>query len=329
MKIAFLALCLSLPLAAEENTMKSAADKFLATLDEAQRETVARPFADEARGNFRYTPRERGGMPLKEMSEAQRTAAMDLLKTALSEKGLLKATQIVTLEGVLADLEKRPGFRDAGKYYLTLFGSPGDQSGWGWKFEGHHLSLNYTVANGEVAVTPSFFGANPAEVRQGPHKGLRVLKAEEELARALVQSLSKSGAETVIFSENPPAEILTGEQRKVTALEPVGVLAADMTESQRQALLELISEYTGRHRKDLAEADMRKIKTAGIDKVRFGWAGGTQPGEAWYYRIQGPSFLMEAANTQNQANHIHTTWRDFEGDFGRDLLGEHYHGHEE
>jgi hypothetical protein len=156
-----------------------------------------------------------------------------------------------------------------------------------------------------------------------------MLEAEEDLARALLQNLIESGSKTVVFNDKAPAEILTGEQRKVSALDPVGVPAADMTNDQKQALLDLISEYTGRHRKDLAEVDMKKIKAAGIDKVRFGWAGGTQPGEAWYYRIQGPTFLMEAANTQNQANHIHTTWRDFEGDFGRDLLGDHYRGHNE
>jgi hypothetical protein len=263
------------------------------------------------------------------MDEKQKDAAMKLLEAALSDKGKLKAMQIITLEGVLREMEKNPEYRDPGKYYVSIFGKPGDEKGWGWKFEWHHLAINYTVVGGkEVSVTPSFFAANPAEVREGEHKGLRVLKAEEDLAMALVNVLLEGGKKEVVFSEKAPGEILTAESRKATALDPVGIPASEMSEAQKKALLELITEYTGRHRKDLADADMAKIEKAGIDKIRFGWAGGTKRGEAWYYRVQGPTFLMEAANTQNNANHIHATWRDFEGDFGRDILSEHYRQHE-
>ena len=169
----------------------------------------------------------------------------------------------------------------------------------------------------------------PRKSSSGPHKGLRVLKAEDELAHALLATLLAAGKTEVIFSDKPPAEILSAENRKVTALEPVGIPAGEMTGAQKKALFDLVSEYTGRHREDLAAADMRAITEAGIDKIRFGWAGGTQPGEAWYYRIQGPTFLMEAANTQNNAKHIHAAWRDFNGDFGRDALADHYKDHED
>lgn len=304
--------------------MEAGAKEFLASLDDAQRRRARFAFGADERRNFRFTPQERSGLPLKDMNAGQRAAALDLLGSALSDRGKLKATRILLLESVLADLEQRPDFRDAGKYYVSIFGEPGDPAGWGWKFEGHHLALNYTLRNGRVAVTPSFFGANPADVRDGPHRGLRVLQAEDDLAHELLRSLLESGRKQVIFSDKAPGDILSGESRKATALQAVGLPAADMTPEQRQLLLGLVGEYTGRHRKDLAEADMRKILKAGADKIHFGWAGGTQPGEAWYYRIQGPTFLMEAANTQNHANHIHATWRDFTGDFGRDLLGEHY-----
>lgn len=332
MKVPLLILLFSLPLAAEElpsiAAMKSAATAFLGSLDEAQRAKAAFPFHGDERENFRFTPQTRTGLPLKEMDEKQRAAAMKLLEAALSDKGRLKAMQILTLESVLATLENRPEYRDNGKYYVSIFGKPGDEKAWGWKFEGHHLALNYTIAGGkEIAVTPSFFGANPGEVREGPHKGLRVLKAEDELGHALLGVLLEAGKKEVIFSDKAPAEILSGENRKATALEPVGIPASAMSAAQKKALFDLVSEYTGRHRKDLADADMKKITAAGIDKIRFGWAGGTKPGEAWYYRIQGPTFLMEAANTQNNANHVHTTWRDFEGDFGRDILAEHYRQH--
>ncbi len=305
----------------------AAAEKFLATLDPAQKTKAALPFTADERENFHFTPHERAGLPLKEMTDAQREAAMTLLDSALSEKGKLKVTQIMTLEGVLAEIEKNPAYRDAGKYYVTIFGTPGDAKGWAWRFEGHHLSVNITLVEGKgISVTPSFLGSNPAEVREGKHKGLRVLAAEEDLARTLVSTLLAAGKSEVVFSEKPPGEILTAEKRTVTALDPVGTLAADMTEAQRTALITLIAEYTGRYRSEIAAADMEKIKTAGIDKIRFGWAGGTKPGEAYYYRIQGPTFLMEAANVQNSANHVHAAWRDFTGDFGRDLLREHYSG---
>jgi hypothetical protein len=332
MKRPLLALLLALPCAAAEPSsvaaMKSAADAFLRSLDDEGRGKARFPFASDQRENFRFTPQVRSGLPLKEMDEAQRAAAMALLDAALSERGKLKAMQIITLEGVLLEIEKRPEVRDPGRYHVSIFGEPGDPAGWGWKFEGHHLALNYTVVGGkEVAVTPSFYGANPGEVREGAHRGLRVLRAEEELARALVLVLLEGGKSEVVFSEKPPAEILSAENREATALEPVGIAAEGMSAAQKKALFDLISEYTGRHRKDLAEADMAKIAKAGIGKIRFGWAGGTAPGEAWYYRIQGPTFLMEAANTQNDANHVHVTWRDFTGDFGRDMLAEHYRLH--
>ena len=332
MKFPLLALVFALPLAAEElpsiAAMQSAATAFLASLDEAKRDKAVFAFAADDRENFRFTPQIRSGLPLKEMDAAQRAAAMKLVDAALSDKGHLKAMQIMTLEGVLADIEQKPEFRDSGKYYLSVFGKPGAATGWGWKFEGHHLSLNYTIADGShISVTPSFFGANPADVRSGPRQGLRVLKAEDELAHALLGTLLETGHKEVIFSDKAPAEILTAENRQATALVPVGLPASDMSEAQRKALLELISEYTDRHRPDLAAADLHKIETAGIAKIRFAWAGGTHPGEAWYYRVQGPTFLLEAANTQNDANHIHATWRDFADDFGHDILSEHYHQH--
>src|SRR5690606_37021285 len=221
--------------------MKTAADAFLASLDDAKRSKAAFDFGADDRENFRFTPRERTGLPLKEMDEAQNAAAIRLLEAALSEKGKLKAMQIMTLESVLRELEKNPVYRDPGKYYVSIFGKPGDEKGWGWKFEGHHLSLNYTVVGGKVAVTPSFFAANPAEVREGEHKGLRVLAAEEDLAMALANALLDGGKKDVLFSDKAPGEILTAENRKATALEPVGTSAADMSEGEKKALRELIS----------------------------------------------------------------------------------------
>ena len=329
MRNLLLGLLFTLPLRAGEPAPPpaDAADQFLASLDPAQKTKAALPFTSDERENFRYTPRERAGLPLKEMTDAQRVAAMTLLHSALSEKGLLKTAQIMSLEGVLAEIEQDPIKRDPAQYYLAIFGTPRDPKGWGWRFEGHHLSINLTFVAGKgISVTPSFMGTNPAEVRAGAKKGLRVLAAEEDLARALATTLLAAGKSTVIFSEQAPAEILSFENRKATVLDPVGILSSDLTGTQRSALLTLISEYTGRYRPEIAATDMAKIKAAGLENIRFGWAGSTEPGHAYYYRIQGPTFLMEAANTQNNANHVHATWRDFTGDFGRDLLGEHFNG---
>lgn len=332
MKIPALLLALSLPLLAEDHSSASAgvtaAEQFLNSLDAEQRTKAALPFQDDERENFRYVPRNRAGLQLKEMKAAQKQAAMALLDSALSEKGKLKVEQIILLEGILAEMEKNPSYRDDGKYYVTVFGKPDTKEPWGWRFEGHHVSINLTYADGKViSATPSFMGTNPAEVREGKHKGLRVLADEEDLARALVSGLLADDKNEVIFSKQPPREIISGEDREVTALEPVGIPAGEMSETQREGLVALISAYTGRYRADIAKKDMEKIQAAGIEKIRFGWAGGTKPGEAYYFRIQGPTFLMESANVQNNANHIHSTWRDFTGDFGRDILREHYKHH--
>lgn len=330
MKILLISLVLAMPLYAKELPAPvltaTAAANFLATLEPAQKAKANLPFDGDERENFHFTPRDRAGLPLKEMTDAQREAAMKLLDSALSEKAKLKITQIMTLEGLLAEMEKDPVKRDPGKYGLIVFGTPGDPKGWGWRFEGHHLSFNITWVGEKSSVTPSFLGSNPGEVRAGRLQGLRVLAAEEDLARTLVSTLVATGKPAVIFSEKPPVEIITAENRTATALDPVGVPASEMTETQRSALLTLIAEYTGRYRSEVAATDMAKIKAADTEKVRFGWAGGTQPGEAYYYRIQGPTFLMEACNVQNDANHVHAAWRDFDGDFGRDLLSEHYQG---
>ncbi len=329
MKTFTLCLIFALPLAAKDAPPAPlcaiAASQFLDSLDPAQRTKASMPLDAPDRENFRYTPQEnRSGLPLKEMTDAQRAAAMKLLESALSEKGQLKVTQIMSLESILAETDKRPGFRDPNKYFVSIFGTPGDPKGWGWRFEGHHISLSFTLVDGKkVALTPSFLGSNPGEVREGPRVGLKVLAAEEELSRTLVTTLLYDEKSSVIFSEKPPAEILSGESRKVTALEPVGLPANEMSEIQRKGLIQLISEYTGRYRKEFVAADMAKIENAGIDKIRFGWSGSIKPGEAYYYRVQGPTFILEACNIQNNANHVHAVWRDFEGDHGRDILAEH------
>lgn len=301
-----------------------AAEAFLQSLRPEQRKKATFPLDDEERENWHYVPMDRAGLSLKEMDQTQKRAAMDILRQAMSDKGLLKAEQIISLEGVLAKLENNPQKRDMEKYWVAVFGEPGMETAWALRFEGHHLSVNLTFADKQVSVTPTFMGTNPAEVRSGEKQGLRALASEEDQGRELAKSLAANHP-SVVFSDKAPDEILTGQERKYTQLQPVGVLAADMTDDQRALLIKLLQEYTGNYRPDLAEADMKRIAAQGIGNIRFGWAGSLKKGEAYYYRIQGPTFLMEAANTQNNANHMHVVWRDAERDFGRDILGDHHH----
>lgn len=327
---AFLGLAVS-PARAHEPTaateIAAAAEAFLQTLDEPRARQATFPFDSETRDRWDYTPVARQGLSLKAMTEGQKNAAVALANSILSDQGALKAAQIISLESILGAMENRPDFRDPEKYFVSIFGQPGSPRGWGLRFEGHHLSINVTLVGESVSVTPSFMGANPREVRQGPHRGLRPLADEEDLARALAVSLVESGRDQVLFSKQAPEEILTRQERQVQPLRPVGLAAVSWTEAQRAALVELISAYTGRHRAELAAADWEKIRQAGLDQVHFGWAGSLKLGEAFYYRVQSPTFLLECANTQNDANHIHTVWRDFDGDFGRDLLLEHMESH--
>jgi hypothetical protein len=310
--------------------MAMAAKAFLGSLDDTQRARASIAFDAEERENWNFVPKQRAGIPWGELRPHQTPLAMALLSNGLSQRGMLKATTIMSLEHVLAELEQAPERRDPGKYHFSVFGEPGPQKPWGWRMEGHHLSINFTLLpGGRISATPSFFGSNPAEVREGPRKGLRPLAGEEDKARALATILLEAGQTGVIFSDKAPREILTGADRRVKQLEPVGLEATALTKAQRTVLRELIGEYIGRHREEVAAADWKKIEDAGFGKIRFGWAGETAPGKAYYYRVQGPTFLLECANSQNNANHIHSVWRDFEGDFGRDALGDHYrHGHE-
>lgn len=311
--------------AAEE--MAEAAGNLLKALTPEQKQKAVFELKSEERDNWFFIPKERKGITLKELKPWQRPLVHGLLASGLSQRGLLKAETITSLEEVLREMEsKDPRMtRDPELYYVSIFGTPGPSETWGWRFEGHHLSVNFTLAGGrEIAATPSFFGSNPAEVKEGPRRGLRVLGAEEDLGRQLLKSLNDDQKKAAIIQTNAPREIITTNSRKVQPLEQAGLAAEKMDLKQREALLGLIKEYVYRHRAEVADKDLARINQAGFEKIHFAWAGGMEPGQGHYYRIQGPTFLMEYDNTQNDNNHIHSVWRDFEHDFGRDLLREHY-----
>jgi hypothetical protein len=310
--------------AAPGSAMLEAARTFLATLDRAQNTKAVLAFNSEERFRWFYTPVSRKGIPLKELNASQREAALALLRAGLSEKGYTKAEAIRTLETVLRELEGSSG-RDPDLYYFTFFGEPAANGAWGWRYEGHHCSQNWTLLNGQlIGSGPQFFGANPAEVREGPMKGTRLLSAEEDLARSLVKSLSREQRAEGVLSATAPGDILTSNQRQAAIQEDKGITYSKLGKDQQGALLALIEEYLGAQPRAQARQRLDKIRLAGFDQIKFAWMGGLEKGQGHYYRVQGKTFLIEYDNTQNDANHIHCVWRDFNGDWGQDILAEHY-----
>jgi hypothetical protein len=320
-------LLMTLPVHAQ--AMRQAAERLLAAAPEATRARIQRPFNDADRLDWHYTPRSRNGAALKEMDAKGREAVHALLKTALSAEGYRKATNIIELELILREIETFGLMRDPERYHLTIYGKPDAAAAWGWRFEGHHLSLNFTLAGDKAAAdSPSFFGANPAKVpanaKFGSRQGQRILGAEEDEARALLALLSPAQRKDAVFESRTFGEIVTGNAAKVDPLKPAGTSAAQMDEKQRAQLWKLIETYANSFEPGLAAARLARAKQGGIEAIHFGWAGATERGRPHYYRVQGPQFLIEYDCTQNDGNHIHTVWRDFNGDFGRDLLRQHY-----
>jgi len=309
--------------------MTDAAQRFVAALDDDARAQALQPFDGEPRTTFYFVPRRsRPGVSCADMTPQQRLLAHRLLHSAMSHHGYRKAITIMALEKVLHEIENRSPIRDPQLYWVAIFGTPGDAKAWGWRFEGHHLSLSFTIVGGKhIAVTPSFFGANPAHVSAGPMQGLAPLADEEQLARAFVQSLTPEQRDKAIIADRAPRDIITGQQRTVDrgAFAPAqGIAFDDLTDDQRQQLLRLVAVFTTKYRPEIVEQiDKRADITTGKG-MTFAWAGGLEPGQGHYYRVQTPDFLFEYDNTQNNANHIHTVWRSFDGDFGADLLRQHY-----
>ncbi len=311
--------------------MEKAALDLMAGLSPEQQEKALFSFDDAERKNWHFVPMVRGGLPLREMEENQREQVMKLLQTALSEQGQQKVEGIMQLERVLQELENRPyenNYRNPLLYYIALFGEPNGKDPWGWRFEGHHLSLNFSSVDRELAITPAFMGSNPAIVRSGEFEGTQVLKAEQELGRALVHMFSPDQAGRAILSDIAPKDIITAVQQKVELDEYAGLPVTEFTEAQQAKLEELLGVYLHNMKPEIAGEHWEKLQESGIDKIHFAWMGGTEPGDPHYYRIHGPTLLVEYDNVQNGNNHIHAVWRDLTNDFGEDILRAHYaHGH--
>jgi hypothetical protein len=288
-----------------------AATSFFESLDQGQRDKAIYAFNSDERFRWHWTtPRNfpRNGLPLREMNEDQKRRAFDLLQASVSGPGFEKALNIMSLQNDLGN--------DPELYYVTLFGMPGSVEPWGWRWEGHHLSRQFTVVGEQVAMMPLFLGSWPTTTEAG----LRAMAREEEAALELINSLTGSAREAAIFQDRPLTTHVTQNAARVAPLEPVGVAYADLDGAQQQLVTEIIQTYLGTVSDHIAAASREAIINAGLEQIRFGWAGSLERQRPQYYRLQGPTFLLEFDNTRNGGTHIHSVWRDFEHDFGYHLL---------
>ncbi len=305
--------------------MTEAATAFLDALDEEQRQRALFDYDDRERLNWHFIPRERKGVALRELHGEALDRAQRLIASGLSDAGYGQALDVMSLEEVLYLLEggdraRRRERRDPRKYYLSVFGKPTLAGTWGWRLEGHHLSLNYTVVDGEpVATTPEFFGANPARIDAGPGRQVRVLGPEEDIAREILRQCSPEAAKRAWIDRKAPDDVRAAGSTQPPQTPPVGLAYADMSDSQKRLLRELLNEYLKNMPADVERQRRAEIEQAGLDAIHFAWWGSDKPNERHAYRVQGPTFLIEYNNTQNSANHIHSVWRSLKGDFNLPL----------
>jgi Protein of unknown function (DUF3500) len=309
------------------SVMETAAKNFLAALTAEQKAKATYKFEADERFDWHFIPKVRKGLPLREMTPTQKRLAGALLAAGLSQQGYIKATSIMSLDDVLRQMEVGNATapqRDPEGYFFTIFGEPSAASPWGYSVEGHHVSQNYTVVGGKVQDSPSFFGSNPAIIKEGPRKGMRVLAAEEDAARDLMAALDAEQQKAAIVDKTAYKDIITAASRKAAlAGQASGLAGSKMNQKQFALLTSLIEVYADNMPEQLAQARMELVKKAGKN-IQFAWAGVLERGGPHYYRVQSPAFLIEYDNTQNDANHIHSVWRDINGDFGLDLLKAHY-----
>ena len=308
--------------------MTAASTEFLTSLSPEQEAKATYQYMDGERVFWYYPPLNRHGLPLRDMDSRQRSLAFKVMASGLTGKSYEQAKMIIDHEEVLGPLEKEQGkvtfVRDPELYYFTIFGQPGGQDPWGWRVEGHHVCLNYSIWGDKViSVTPFFFGANPAEVKKGPKSGLRILGTREDLAFELMESLDSAQRGKAIIYDEAPADILTYNSSKVSLPREEGLPASRMSGTQKEMLMALMTEYVGQVHSDIAQGRLDRIKAQGIDDIHLAWGGPVDRARAHYYRLHGGDFMVEFDNRQNGANHIHSVWRDVENDFASDVLREH------
>ncbi|MEA1784797.1 DUF3500 domain-containing protein [Arenibacter sp. GZD96] len=312
--------------------LSAKANTFLQTLPAELRSQTVFPIDDTERFNMNYVPIPRKGLTFHEFNETQKSAAIQLLRATLSKEGYRKTNEIQQLENVLILIENNNYLMPDGKlrrdplnYHFSIFGTPSPTNPWGWRFEGHHISLNFTSGDGNIiSGTPFFLGSNPGIVRIEEEQGKQVLKKESELGFALVNSLNETQLKKAKFSDVAPAEIITENKRKVEGIALTGISYGNLNPTQQKIFDALLNVYIGNYIFEFSERFRKKIENAGMENLHFAWAGSLKEGVAHYYRIHGPMLLIEFDNTQNNANHIHTVIRDLSNDYAEDFLQAHY-----
>ncbi len=315
-----------------KNALKAyaAAEAFISSLDEDERKICLFDYDDIERKNWHFTVKERPGLPWEKMGEKQRELGVALLKSGLSEYGYEKARQIMELEVVLRLVEKRPPndrFRHPELYQFSFFGLPHEKNPWGWRFEGHHVSLNFSHVNSKTIVTPLFMGANPAIVPYGPKKGLQVLEKEQQLARQIMNTLADDQLKSTIYDAVAPPELVHEVAHHISSEKFEGVAVNSLSADQQGMIKELITVYTDRVKKEQADKLWKHINDQ-WSSIHFAWAGGIKAGDKHYYRIHGNDLWIEYDNTQNDGNHIHSIFRSIHNDFAQKTLADHYAEHE-
>lgn len=301
--------------------------QFLNSLNEEQKTLAHKSFDDQYKEFWHYLPgvsTPRPGIRLDAISDDQKNMVYELLSSSLSESGYDKTKRIIDLENVLYEIEGNNENRNPEYYFIAIFGNPAQDSLWAWSFQGHHLSYHFTVLNEKTSIAPRFMGASPAMIMEGPRKGERTLHREEDLGFELINSMSEEQQQVAVFRDNAYFNIVTGNSIEVGPLRPAGIRYDALSNVQQLILFELINEYLSVMPEELAEKRINNLKSEELADIMFGWAGATEPGIGHYYRVQGKTFLIEFDNVHGEANHIHSVWRDFDGDFGRDLIREHY-----
>lgn len=306
---------------ASGRAMTEAATAFLNSLTPQQALQVKFGYDDAERLNWHFIPRVRKGLPIRDLEGEPLRRAQALLQSGLSPTGYAQTMDIMGLEEILYLLEpgeraERRERRDPRKYYFSVFGTPELTGTWGWRIEGHHISLNFSVKDGQVvSSTPEFFGANPGSIEAGPSRSIRVLAPEEDLARQILKSASPEQLKVLWVDKKAPDDLRGGGVAQPENTPAVGLKAADMTADQKTLLAQVMSEYLKNMPSDVEQKRRDEVNAAGVDNLYFAWWGDQERNERHYYRIQGPTFIIEYNNTQNQANHVHSMWRQLAGDF--------------
>ncbi|MDX6416855.1 MAG: hypothetical protein QOG28_1475 [Trebonia sp.] len=310
------------------HVMQQAVLRFLGSLGTEQKVAAMAAFGSPERTKWSYLSGPRPGLPLVAMTSRQQELALALLGTSCGMAGARTARGVIELERVRRRLVTGVNELDGDRYWFGVFGEPGGAGPWAWQVNGHHLAVHITVVDDSIAVTPSFLGAEPATVLSGPHRGLRLLVDEEEMGRALLAKLAPHQRSIAMTSNVAPDDILTRND-PVADLDriPRGLSYADMSTPAKDLLERLVHRYFDRAPGWHGESCWRDALDAGLDKVMFAWAGSDQRGRGHYYCVAGPTFLLEYDNTQDDANHIHSVWRDLRNDWGEDLLARHYADH--